>query len=220
MKRGRILQPEQPDSANPPPGRGLDLFGQLGGGLNGALENPVQMGIVRTNLSGKSHDVGDKVSKVGSHEGSVGLKHIGCKKNIYMIFPHSLDNRGMDTWTHRTQFKTLASAYRKTKGITLDQFAVELGLKRDTLNGYLYGKVGKPSLEVLQVAASLFGCSLLEFVDDPGDESAELLLSEAKRLVGRLIFKDLAKADVSDEEALAMLKAWQAMKALKDAGGK
>ena len=129
----------------------------------------------------------------------------------------------MDTWTHRSQFKKLASAYRKTKGITLDQFAVELGLKRDTLNGYLYGKVGKPSLEVLQLAASLFGCSILEFVDDPGDDveglASGIHLSEAKRLVGRLIFKDIAADDVTDEQALAYLKAFQAIKALKDTEG-
>jgi transcriptional regulator with XRE-family HTH domain len=125
----------------------------------------------------------------------------------------------MDNWTHRPRFKDLAAAYRKAKGITRKQLAVELGLKDATLDGYLYGSVGKPSIEVLQLAASLFGCSVLEFVDDPGDDlegaAAGLQLSEAKRLVGRLIFKDLASPDVTDEQALAYLKIFQAV---KDAG--
>ena len=176
------------------------------------------MGIVRLDARREGHDVRDQVAEIGGHGESIGLIHRHSKVNIYRNFPHTKDNGGMDTWTHRSHFKKLASDYRKAKGINLDQLAIELGLERSTLDGYLYGKKGKPSIEVLQLAATLFECSILEFVDDPGDDLGGIApgqLSEAKRLVGRLIFKDIASADVTDEDALAYLKAFQA---LKDSG--
>jgi len=82
--------------------------------------------------------------------------------------------------------------------------------------GYLYRKSGKPSIEKLQRAASLFGCSVTEFVDDPGAEIEGLVpgqgLSETKRLVAKLILKELMPDDVSDEQALAYLQVVQTVK--------
>lgn len=67
--------------------------------------------------------------------------------------------------------------YKKSKGMTTAELALRLGTTLGTLNAYLYRATIKPSLEFLQGAASLAGCSVSEFIDDPGSKPAGIDLS-------------------------------------------
>jgi len=118
----------------------------------------------------------------------------------------------MDIWEQRKRFKEAVAAFRKASGKRLQEVAELLGLKESTLKDYLYREDVRPSLQVLQQAAALFGCSVTEFIDDPGAQIAGLdpgdlgQLSAAKRAVMNMVFQRLKHGDVTDEQAMQYLK--------------
>jgi transcriptional regulator with XRE-family HTH domain len=131
----------------------------------------------------------------------------------------------MDDWAHRENFKTHLTRYRKERGITLDQVALELGLTRNSLMGYLYKKDGaRPGLDKLQKAAALFGCSVTEFLDDPGAPVPGVApqgygeASEEERVMLRAIAADLA--GLTPDTRRAAFEAWSAIVRGFQAGGR
>lgn len=152
------------------------------------------------------------------HGDSMGIVPIECKRRLYGKFSNSPDAHPMDIWPQRSQFRAYVKQYRQANRCKLEDVAAGIGLKDSSLKDYLYRKDVKPSIEVLQNASRLFGCSLTEFVDDPagalsGVATSEEMakLTEAKRLVAKMLFHDLSGDALSDEQAMAYYRAWEGM---------
>ncbi|MCL1908887.1 MAG: helix-turn-helix transcriptional regulator [Holophagaceae bacterium] len=84
----------------------------------------------------------------------------------------------------------------------------KLGINLFTYRNYLYGSK-KPGIKTLKAAARLFGCSITEFVDNPGapppgiDGELWSMVSERDRVLGTAILEDLYA--ISNEEKDAYL---------------
>jgi transcriptional regulator with XRE-family HTH domain len=122
----------------------------------------------------------------------------------------------MDVWPHRDAFQARVREYQARTGVTQDGVAEVLGTTTGTLRGWLYNRKRRPSFDTLQAAAALFGCSVTEFVDDPGapPEGAPVDATEFDRFMLRAMGSDLEA--LTDEQKVAAFEAWKAtMKAFK-----
>ena len=213
MFRGS-LEAQEPDGANGAASGCFDAPGELPGWEGCALQDFMEMGIVGVEGSGQSGDVGDRGTEI-EHAGSVGPKPRTFNPNPYGIFSHNSEDGDMDEWAYRRQFRDRVAEYRSKHHLTPDEMAMRLGLKPSTYTGYLYKKKGKPGVEVLQLAAGLFGCSVLEFMDDPGAPVAGVgaesfsEASEQERVILRAIAEDLVK--LTPDQRRAMFDAWSAI---------
>lgn len=72
------------------------------------------------------------------------------------------------TWKQVELFKKRVRDYQDQTSKTQAKVAEDLGTSYGTLRFWLSG-VRPPKRENLQRAAALFGCSILEFIDDPGN---------------------------------------------------
>ncbi len=118
----------------------------------------------------------------------------------------------MDRWPQRKNFKAHVDAFKAKKALLSKEMAAELGLKPSTLNAYLYDPRTRPSEEMLRRAAILFGCSILEFMDDPGAAPGGQSLadfSEQSRFFANLIIKDLKAEDLSDDDRRILFEDFQ-----------
>jgi len=121
----------------------------------------------------------------------------------------------MDEWAYRKQFRERVAEFRSKHHLSPEEMATRLGLKLTTYSGYLYKKKGKPGVEVLQLAAGLFGCSVLEFMDDPGSPVAGVTqgsfgeATEQERVMLRAMSQDLAK--LNPDQRRAAFEAWSAI---------
>lgn len=118
----------------------------------------------------------------------------------------------MDRWPQRPSFRAQVDAYKARQGLLAKEVAAQLGLKPDTLNQYLYNPKARPSEEALRRAATLFSCSILEFMDDPGarlEGQAVADLSEQSRFFANLIIKDLKAEDLSDDDRRILFEDFQ-----------
>jgi len=84
-----------------------------------------------------------------------------------------------------------------------------------------------PPEEVKRKAAEIFGCSIFEFVDDPGGQAAgqDLTgLSDKRRFLARLMLEDLRAEDLTDEDVKILMedhqRALERLRALKARTGK
>lgn len=138
---------------------------------------------------------------------------------------------GMNTvWPQRERFRDLCNEKLKevmaarlcSQTDALAIIGMEIGLSGGTLRSYMYDTTRKPRLGVLEKAAIMFGLPLADLWTDPnapipgmaeaGDASH---LSEAKRLVARMMYQDLKSDALSDEEALAYYQAWKGFMEVK-----
>lgn len=117
----------------------------------------------------------------------------------------------MDIWAQRDRFKDAVKEYREANAKVLRDVAELLGIKEQTLKDYLYRDNVKPSLEVLQCAASVFGISVLEFLDspEPGELKTAPPLDERARFMRRVMGSDLASLPETEREAA--FQAWKAI---------
>ena len=132
----------------------------------------------------------------------------------------SLSAKGtqMDVWPQREKFKAMVKAYQNGTGKSQEQVAEELDVARSSLRFWLYQKKRKPSLEILQRSAKLFGCSVTEFVDDPAagprvpgvDQVAWLDLTERERVIAGSMFDDITAGDLTEEDKDMLYAAWKA----------
>ena len=139
----------------------------------------------------------------------------------YSFFGYTHHIGGMDIWPLRKTFKKNISLYQKKTGKTQEQVALELGITVVHLRNCLYRKDKRMGIDVLGRAATLFGCDITEFVDNPnaelpGIDPGEMShMTPAKRLILRSVAQKLSPDDVTDEQAE---KVWRALDALVEAG--
>lgn len=84
------------------------------------------------------------------------------------------------------------------------EIAQDFGTSLATFRGWLYNKTKRPSLDTLQRAASLFGVSVTEFIDDPGQEIGGKTasdLTEKRRFIAGLMFDGITANELTDEDA-------------------
>ena len=128
----------------------------------------------------------------------------------------------IDRWPQRSQFKVRLDEWRLERDLTVRQAAAALGLTYNTLRQYTSPsrRDTKPSIELLQAAATLFNCRLTEFVDDPGEAipGATSGASEVDRFVLRMIGHDLET--LTEAETEAAFTAWKAVVTALRAGKK
>ena len=118
-------------------------------------------------------------------------------------------NPGM-AWPQLDKFKARLSEYQRASGKTQAQVAAELDTTYGTLRFWLSG-TRPPSLPTLQRASALFGCTVTEFLDDPGapPDGATEDSSEVDRFMLRIIGTDLSK--LTDREKQAAFEAWRSI---------
>jgi len=123
------------------------------------------------------------------------------------------DSRGMEKWAQRERFQLALKAYQESTGKIHEDVAADLEITLPTLRNYLYGSKN-PSTKVLQRAAGLFGCSVTEFIDDPGtpvpfgvnpQEWSEA--SERTRVLASAMFQDLRA--MPEEEQQIYYELWK-----------
>jgi len=117
-------------------------------------------------------------------------------------------------WLRAGAFKKRLKEYQARTGKTQAQVAKDLGTTYGTLRFWLSG-TRPPRVENLQAAVILFGngCSLSEFIDDPGKEIAGVdvtQLSEKRRFLAGLMFEGITAEGLSDEDAQLLYEDWLA----------
>ena len=106
-------------------------------------------------------------------------------------------------WNRVDSFKKQVKEYQQRTGKTQAEVAKNLDTTYGTLRFWLSG-VRPPKKENLQLAAALFGCSITEFIDDPGnplpgiDPLAWASVSEQDRVLTAAFLAGLR--DLPDEE--------------------
>jgi transcriptional regulator with XRE-family HTH domain len=91
-----------------------------------------------------------------------------ARGNSSILGVHIGQNGEMNRWTQQPAFRKESDRYKAAHKLTTKKVAELLHTTLGTLNAYLYRKTAKPSLEFLQNAALVFGCSVSIFIDDPG----------------------------------------------------
>lgn len=87
--------------------------------------------------------------------------------------------------------------YQAKTGKTQTQAADDLGLSLSSLRQILYQKTRRASFDTCQKAASVFGCSVTEFIDDPGapppgvDAERWAKATERDRVLASAMFEEL-----------------------------
>jgi transcriptional regulator with XRE-family HTH domain len=105
----------------------------------------------------------------------------------------------MDTWPKRAAFSAHIKAYQEKTGKTQAEVAADLGMALASLRQLLYQKARQASLETCQKAATLFGCSVTEFIDDPGSKPGGVDLPSDASPIQRWWFEQSIQA-LGDEE--------------------
>lgn len=126
----------------------------------------------------------------------------------------------MDKWPQRSSFAKQLHDYCKREGKTHEEFAKALGIKLSHLQNLLY-RGRTTTTKVLQKAALLFGCSILEFVDDPAQEipgiSQDTLKdsTEEDRVYLRALALDIKTLGTPEKKKIAMVAWSNLVQALK-----
>lgn len=89
------------------------------------------------------------------------------KRNTRKGMPKRSD---IEVWPQRTAFRKRLKEYGKAQSLTQAEVATQLGLTLSTLRMYLYDTTRRPTQRTLEKASQLFGCSVTEWIDDPGAE--------------------------------------------------
>lgn len=114
-----------------------------------------------------------------------------------------------DVWPQRAEFRKYMKGYQAAMlaqhhlKVTHKQIAKSLGISEGHLRNVLYRPTYTLSVDALQRAARLFGCSITEFIDDPNIKPAgqELTgLSDQARFFAIVLVKDLVSGDLSDDD--------------------
>ena len=112
-------------------------------------------------------------------------------------------HHGAMPWLRVSNFKKRLKEFQASTGKTQTEAAEALGTTYGTLKFWLSG-TRPPKVETLQRLASVFGCSITEFIDDPGQMIAGTMaghLSERRRLWASLINETFSADEFNDEDA-------------------
>lgn len=122
----------------------------------------------------------------------------------------------MDVWPQREKFKGMVKAHQKATGKSQEEVADSMGVARSSLRFWMYQRKRRPSFEVLKAAASVLGCSVTEFVDDPGrravpgvDGDAWAGATERDRVIAQAMFHDITAYDLTEEDKDMLYAAWK-----------
>ena len=116
------------------------------------------------------------------------------------------------SWPQYQKFRQVAKEYQAKTGEGQRTISEKLGINLFTYRNYLYGSK-KPGIKTLKAAARLFGCSITEFVDDPGapppgiDRNAWAVVSERDRVLCSAILEDIRS--ITNEEKDAYYDLWK-----------
>ena len=105
-------------------------------------------------------------------------------------------------WLKVSNFKKQLEAYRNRTGKTNAQVAEDLGTTPGNLKFWKAG-TRQPYIVNLQRMAEVFECSVIEFVDDPGQEIAGQTaagLTDRRRLLASQMFEAITSRDLTDED--------------------
>lgn len=105
----------------------------------------------------------------------------------------------MDVWPQRKNFRRIAQGWAKERGINRADLALRLELSEGSLHSLYYDRTRKAGLDLLRRASVLFGCSITEFIGDPGSVPEGMGISpnkwaeasERDRALITLMFEDL-----------------------------
>jgi transcriptional regulator with XRE-family HTH domain len=122
----------------------------------------------------------------------------------------------VDIWPQRDRFKEMVKAHQKATGRSQEQVADAMGVARSSLRFWMYQRKRRPSFDVLKGAAAVLGCSVMEFVDDPGrtqvpgvEQGAWAGASERDRVIAQAMFSDITSEDLSEEDKDMLYAAWR-----------
>lgn len=139
-----------------------------------------------------------------SHDPSMNQAFTLTRGNSSSLKIHSNQNREMSRWTQQPAFRKEFDRFKAGEQLTSKDAAITLGTTIGTMNAYLYRSTAKPSLDFLQNAAKIFGCSVSLFIDDPGADrptAADLSsYSEIDRYRFDQIVHTLGDARLSDAD--------------------
>jgi transcriptional regulator with XRE-family HTH domain len=122
----------------------------------------------------------------------------------------------MDMWPQRDRFKEIVRGYQKATGLSQEEVADAMGVARSSLRFWMYQRRRRPSFDVLKSAAAVLGCSVMEFVDDPGqarvpgvERDAWAGSSERDRVIAQAMFSDITSEDLTEEDKDMLYAAWR-----------
>lgn len=189
-----------------------------GGGAANAAQNRVQVRLCASHADRQMPylgAVGSKPIPNSAHTDKGNSETLLVQGVSEYLFPADTEHPiPMDSWPQQSVFRARIDAYKKAHGITQKQLAEELGTSLGTLRFWLYGD-RRPSLQSLQRVAALCGCSVTEFIDDPGQEIAGQVapdLTEKRRVIASMMFDGVTSTDLSDEDAQLLFEDFIAMK--------
>lgn len=208
MSRGVLLKKLSP--ADQPAGGGLDALGEIHTRPTYAVQKIVKVG------SGCVSALGDHRDRKPTGENSILETHSGKCSSVSLssqaffdgcatLLP--ADHRRM-AWLRVENFRKRLKEYQDRTGKTQAEAAEELGTTYGTLRFWLSG-TRPPKNENLQRAVVVFGngCSITEFIDDPGgvppgiDPTEWAETSERTRVLASAMFQDL-RALPEDEQQI------------------
>lgn len=203
----------------PPPdgamGRFLNADGKLRAGGPLAANDLVKARI-RPQPKGNLQrlDIRDSGAEVHTKPSVVqGMDYASRNRSIPKI-PPGPKHLPMTKWPYHLRLKEALQEYSARTGLKHDQIAEALGVTRGSLRAYAYG-TKKPGIKFLQSAASLFGCSVTVFVDDPGGPQVMPDLDPQTAFMGRELTGNLAKLPPRQRQA-AFEIAMAAIRGLKE----
>ena len=214
MSRG-CLYAEKPNSLDRSVCGDFDTFGHTGAKPSAARKNLQHPGVGLRPGSPKDfrdrESGGDERSQIHVYDDT------SVPDTVKPDQPHSLKRHSeyighMDTWPERLAFKSHVAKYARATEKTQKLIADDLGLELSSLRNLLHRSDRKPGIDTLTRASALFGCSITEFIDDPGgtipgiDQPDLARLSQAKKAVMNMMFQNLRHEEVTDKQALQYLK--------------
>jgi transcriptional regulator with XRE-family HTH domain len=128
-----------------------------------------------------------------------------------------------ERWPQQERFCARVKQYCKTNGLLTPRGAVKLPVVADkfnlceqTLKQFLqYKSRARPHLDTLTYIAGVLGCSVSEFVDDPGEPPPGMQrgqwaeLSEQERGYVSEMWADMTRKDLSPAEKQALFHAYE-----------
>jgi len=113
------------------------------------------------------------------------------------------------------------NGYITSKGaIKLDVVADLFNLREVTLKHFLQYKArGRPHYDTLSLIAGIIGCSVTEFMDNPGDAPSGMqerwaAMTERERMFASTVIADFSSAELTEAEKEALFSAYQDLKGL------
>jgi transcriptional regulator with XRE-family HTH domain len=201
----------------------LNALGKFDARTPHTVQDVVEVGLRGSSLLGNvcnAHTLGEDAVFEGRVFAAHVPQHSSVSLSAQVIRPDcgplpTGDHGGMG-WLRVENFKKRLREYQDRTGKTQSQAADDLGTTYGTLRFWLSG-TRPPKNANLQRAVAVFGhgCSITEFVDDPGESTPGVKpekwvdASERDRVINSMMFADITAADLSDEEKDELYRAWK-----------